>query len=102
MKQLPFDADDRAILFLCCAEHVVSCPGCRNSFRLRWLGPMDVDRFPCPLCPDDLTATVIAHTKDCIYFVNRGAARKPPAKVDPPESPARTARRGTLKDGTDA
>jgi hypothetical protein len=54
---------------------------CPSQECLRWLGRMDVDRFPCPLCPGDLTATVIAHTKDCIYFVNRRAARKPPRKL---------------------
>ncbi len=76
------DADTRAILFLCCSEHVVGCQRCQNSYRLRWLPRTDLGLYACPLCGNDLTAAVLAHTETCWYWATRRATRKPPARIE--------------------
>jgi hypothetical protein len=80
---LPLDADERAILILCCSQHVIGCPSCRNTLRLGWLGSMGHDQYPCPLCSADLAPVVVAHTRSCTYFTAR-AGRKPPVTIDRP------------------
>ncbi len=86
---LPLDADERAILVLCCSQHVIGCPSCHNTLRLGWLGSMGRDEYPCPLCAADLASVVVAHTRTCAYFTRR-SERKPPVKVEravePPEA----------------
>lgn len=74
--------DTRAILFLCCSEHVVGCQSCRNSYRLRWLPRTDPGLCACPLCGNDLTAAVLAHTETCWYWATRRATRKPSARIE--------------------
>jgi hypothetical protein len=76
------DPDTRAILFLCCSEHVVGCLGCQNSYRLRWLPRTDLGLYACPLCGNDLTAAVLGHTETCWYWATRRATRKPPARIE--------------------
>jgi hypothetical protein len=76
------DADTRAILFLCCSEHVVGCQRCQNSYRLRWLPRTDPGLYACPLCGNDLTAAVLAHTETCWYWATRRATRKPSARIE--------------------
>lgn len=81
LEGLPLDADERAILVLCCTQHVVACPSCRNTVRLGWLGSMGRAQYPCPLCAADLAPVVVAHTRICTYFTTR-AERKPPVRVE--------------------
>jgi len=76
------DPDTRAILFLCCGEHVVGCPGCRNSYRLGWLRRAESGRYACPLCGSDLTPVVVVHTQTCWYWTTRRAGRKPSARIE--------------------
>jgi len=77
-----FDADDRAILLLCCSDHQVACQTCQETYRLRWLGRDEAERYSCPRCAGDLTGAVVAHTETCHYWVSRGSARmKSPAKL---------------------
>jgi hypothetical protein len=64
-----FDADGRAVLFLCCAEHVVECGNCHTSYRLRWL-MRSVSGFSCPKCRLAMTTTVKQHTETCPYWVS--------------------------------
>jgi len=80
MERFPLDADERAILFLCCSQHVLNCPACRNTFRLGWLGPIGRDAHPCPMCGAELGPVIVAHSRTCDNFAAR-QARKPPTKV---------------------
>lgn len=61
------DPDVRAILFLCCSQHVVPCQACQNIYRLSWILRANSRVFPCPRCGNDLTPTVIAHAHTCRY-----------------------------------
>jgi hypothetical protein len=73
------DADTRAILFLCCASHVIACPQCGQRTPLRRLvrTPAAAEWYGCPGCRGDATAAVAAHTGSCHYFLSR----KPLGKV---------------------
>src|SRR5205814_10662142 len=63
-EQMAFlDLDTQAILFLCCSHHVVPCQKCQNTYRLSWIPRVDRGLFPCPLCGNDLTPTVVADRK---------------------------------------
>src|SRR5207244_10683370 len=44
------DPDSKAILFLCCSQHIVPCQRCQNTYRLGWVLRSDLGVFPCPLC----------------------------------------------------
>ncbi|MGH7392641.1 MAG: hypothetical protein ACREM3_24760 [Candidatus Rokuibacteriota bacterium] len=66
-----FDADDRAILFLCCSEHLVGCRVCEQTYRMRWLPRTALWRFSCPGCAFDLTPEVVRHTQTCWYWASR-------------------------------
>ncbi len=66
------DPDVRAILFLCCGQHVVPCQVCQNIYRLSWILRANSSVFPCPRCGNDLTPTVIAHAHTCRYWPPRG------------------------------
>jgi len=79
------DADERAILFLCCERHVVFCPECDRDRQIRALRqrPADPDRWLCPKCRRDLSASVLEHAKTCAYFVNRKPLSKTP-RAEPP------------------
>jgi len=74
------DPDARAILFLCCTQHVVPCQGCQNTYRLGWISRGASGTFPCPRCGNDLTPIVAAHAESCPYWAHRrtGAARPEP------------------------
>lgn len=74
-----FDADARAILFLCCSEHLVGCPTCENTYRIRWLPRTDPWLFSCPLCGFDLTGEIGGHTETCLYWASRRAGQTPQA-----------------------
>ncbi len=78
-EQIDFlDPDTQAILFLCCSHHVVPCQKCQNTYRLSWIPRVDRGLYPCPLCGNDLTPTVVAHAQTCRYWVNRGTGAKEP------------------------
>ena len=79
------DSDERAILFLCCGNHVAFCDVCERERPILTLRrrPSDPDRWLCPRCRHDVTESVLQHTRACRYF----AERKPLGKVarqDPP------------------
>lgn len=74
----PFDADGRAILILCCGEHIVGCRTCDKTYRIRWLRRAEPGLFSCPSCGSDVTAEVVRHTQACGYWTgrtSRGAAQ---------------------------
>ena len=86
------DADSKAILFLCCSQHIVPCQRCQNTYRLGWISRSELGVFPCPLCGSDLTPVVTAHAEVCSYWVNRGSMKKPLSRVGASEPPAQAAR----------
>lgn len=65
------DPDAKAILFLCCSQHIVPCQRCQNTYRLGWISDAGSGVFPCPLCGSDLTQIVVAHAHTCRYWANR-------------------------------
>jgi hypothetical protein len=71
------DADNRAILFLCCEKHVIPCQKCQDTYRLGWISRGDRGTLACPRCGTDLTAIAAAHTQGCHYWANRLTARAP-------------------------
>ena len=86
------DPDTKAILFLCCSQHVIPCQRCQNTYRLGWISRSDPGVFPCPLCGSDLTLVVVAHAHTCSYWVDRGTATKRPlTRVAVQEPPAQAA-----------
>jgi hypothetical protein len=88
------EPDARALLFLCCSEHLLACQRCQELYRLRWLTRRESGTYACPRCSQDVTAGVIAHIETCRYWTTRTAtARKSPAKVthQPPPADAATA-----------
>lgn len=84
------DPDVRAILSICCSQHVVSCQKCQNTYRLGWLPRTDSGLFSCPLCGFDVTPAVAAHTETCGYWAGRTGGRKPPTNSDNPRPPTST------------
>lgn len=80
------DPDARAILFLCCSEHVVPCQQCQNTYRLRSISPRDTGVFLCPLCGNDLTPTVVAHVQTCRYWTSRGKGAHRVTRIGPSPS----------------
>jgi hypothetical protein len=82
------DPDARAILFLCCSNHVVQCQKCQRGYRLGWLRGGDPGAFRCPLCGFDITPSVAAHTETCVYWVKRPLSRKPATVIDRVRPPA--------------
>jgi hypothetical protein len=76
------DPDAQAILFLCCSSHVVQCQHCQRGYRLGWLRGGDPGSYRCPLCGVDITPAVAAHTETCVYWVKRGATRRPPMSLE--------------------
>ena len=85
------DPDARAILFLCCSEHAVPCQRCQNTYRLRSISRREAGVFPCPLCRNDLTPTVVAHVQTCRYWANRGNGMPPSVRRDPNDPGAEAA-----------
>ena len=86
------DPDARAILFLCCGQHIVPCQRCQNTYRLAWISRADPGVFPCPLCGSDLSQVVSAHAQVCSYWVDRRApAKRPLTRVGVHEPPAQAA-----------
>lgn len=71
------DPDVRALLFLCCGEHVIGCHRCEMTYRLRWLPRTDSGGYTCPRCALDMTPAVVAHTETCSYWTPRGANSRP-------------------------
>lgn len=67
------DLDNRAILFLCCSEHLVPCEGCQDAYRIGWISRGATGAFPCPRCGSDLTPVIVAHTDLCRYWAGRRA-----------------------------
>jgi hypothetical protein len=66
------DPDARAILFLCCSEHLVPCQGCQNAYRIRWIPRSEEPGvFKCPLCTNDLAPVIVAHIQSCRYWADR-------------------------------
>jgi hypothetical protein len=91
-RQIDFlDPDARAILFLCCSEHVIPCQQCQNTYRLRSIRRGEAGLFPCPLCGNDLTPTVTAHVQTCRYWANRGNGEQEPVRRNPTEPGAEAA-----------
>src|SRR5436853_47446 len=66
------DATNQTSLFLCCSHHVVPCQKCQNTYQFRWIPRAGPDVFPCPLCGNDLTPTVVAHAQVCRYWAPPG------------------------------
>src|SRR5207245_9178381 len=75
------DPDSKAILFLCCSQHIVPCQRCQNTYRLGWVSRSELGVFPCPLCGSDLTSVVTAHAQVCSYWANRSGIRRPPSRA---------------------
>lgn len=73
----PFDVDGRAILMLCCSEHVVGCRACGKTYRIRWLCRRGLSSFSCPSCGADVTLEIVRHTRVCGYWLGRTAGRTP-------------------------
>ena len=73
------DADERAILFLCCENHLIACPVCGQQHPLHALvrTPSAPEWYGSPGCRGDATSAVAAHTGSCHYFLTR----KPLGKV---------------------
>ena len=73
------DADERAIIFLCCENHAIACLRCGRQSPLRDLvrTASTAEPYGCPACRTDATAAVAAHTRNCYYFLTR----KPLGKV---------------------
>jgi predicted RNA-binding Zn-ribbon protein involved in translation (DUF1610 family) len=67
------DADERAILFLCCDTHGIACPRCGRHVLIGRLlrTPPASDRYRCPECRADATDAVVAHTRACDYFLSK-------------------------------
>ena len=82
------DPDSKAILFLCCSQHIVPCQRCQNTYRLGWVSRTEPGEFPCPLCGSDLTPVVTAHAQVCSYWVNRNGIKRPLSPVAARESSA--------------
>jgi len=82
------DPDSKAILFLCCSQHIVPCQRCQNTYRLGWVSRTELGEFPCPLCGSDLTPVVTAHAQVCSYWVNRNGIKRPLSPVAARESSA--------------
>lgn len=85
------DPDVRAILFLCCGQHLVPCQRCQTLYRLSWIPRLDRGVFPCPRCASDLTPTVVAHTQTCRYWPRGSSAAKPSGTIDPQSALAEAA-----------
>ena len=78
------DPDARAILVLCCSQHVIPCGGCQDTYRLGWIARAGTGAVPCPRCGGDLTRVVAAHAQSCRYWVDREAGaeqRELPARA---------------------
>ena len=71
------DLDVKAILFLCCNNHVVPCQKCQDTYRLGWISHVEPGALPCPRCGTDLTEIVVAHAQTCRYWVDHRAAEQP-------------------------
>jgi len=81
-RQIDFlDADNRAILFLCCEKHVIPCQKCQDTYRLGWIPRRDRGTLSCPRCGNDLTAMAAAHAEACHYWANRLTPRDLPARA---------------------
>ena len=85
------DPDSKAILFLCCSQHIVPCQRCQNTYRLGWVSRSELGVFPCPLCGSDLTSVVTAHAQVCSYWANRSSVRRPLSRVGATEPSAQAA-----------
>ena len=80
-RQIDFlDADNRAILFLFCGQHVIPCQRCQDTYRLGWIPRGDRGTLSCPRCGNDLTAIAAAHAQACHYWANRLTPRDLPAQ----------------------
>lgn len=81
------DTDARAIMFLCCTDHVVPCQTCQDTYRLGWIRPARPGLYVCPRCESDLTSTVVAHTATCPYWTRRETKRMAGRRGPREESP---------------
>jgi len=79
------DADERAVLFLCCENHLVLCEVCQRERAMQTLRRRlsDPDRWLCPKCRHDVSPKVLEHARACRYFSERKslvrALQEPPA-----------------------
>ena len=71
------DLDVKAILFLCCNNHVIPCQKCQDTYRLGWISHVEPGALPCPRCATDLTEVVVAHAQTCRYWADHRAAQQP-------------------------
>src|SRR3989441_4632289 len=85
------DPDSKAILFLCCSQHIVPCQRCQNTYRLGWISRSELGVFPCPLCGSDLTPVLTAHAQVCSYLAHRAGIRRPLSRVGATEPSAQAA-----------
>ena len=77
-RQIDFlDPDNRAILFLCCEQHLIPCQKCQDIYRLGWISRGDRGTLACPRCGNDLTAIVAVHAQACHYWANRLTPQAP-------------------------
>lgn len=67
------DADEQAILFICCEHHTLACPRCDRQVAFHELlrSPATPEWYGCPGCRGDATSAVEAHTGTCHYFLTR-------------------------------
>ena len=71
------DLDVKAILFLCCNNHVVPCQKCQDTYRLGWISHVEPGALPCPRCGTDLMEVVVAHAQTCRYWADHRSAQQP-------------------------
>ena len=71
------DLDVKALLFLCCNNHVVPCQKCQDTYRLGWIAHVEPGELPCPRCGTDLMEVVVAHAQTCRYWADHRAAQQP-------------------------
>src|SRR5438552_18003338 len=71
------DLDVKAILFLCCNNHVIPCQKCQDTYRLGWISRVEPGALPCPRCGTDLMEVVVAHAQTCRYWADHRSAQQP-------------------------
>ncbi|PYN79256.1 MAG: hypothetical protein DMD97_04980 [Candidatus Rokuibacteriota bacterium] len=71
------DLDVKALLFLCCNNHVVPCQKCQDTYRLGWISHVEPGALPCPRCGTDLMEVVVAHAQTCRYWADHRSAQQP-------------------------
>src|SRR3989441_7378186 len=85
------DPDSKAILFLCCSQHIVPCQRCQNTYRLGWVSRSELGGVSCPLCGSDPTSVGTAPPQGFSYRANPPGIRRPLSRVGATEPSAQAA-----------